>query len=86
MEFEDLRNEFHAFKWQMSNVCQKYNTNFQKVEASESLAYRGFVAHEAAISLINERCMLSVQIKAKWGSFLCGCEKYTQLKVGNEML
>ena len=34
-EFEDLRNKFHAFKKQMANICQKFDTNFREVEASE---------------------------------------------------
>ena len=55
-ELQDLWNKFHAFKRQMLNVCRKYDTNFQKVEASESLAYCSFVAHEAVISLINQCC------------------------------
>ena len=40
----------------MIGVCWKYNSNFRKVEASDSLNRRDFVAHEAAIQLINERC------------------------------
>ena len=56
LEFEDLQNEFYTFKRQMANVCQKYNINFHEVEASERIAHRGFIAHEAAISLINKCC------------------------------
>ena len=56
LEFENLWNKFHTFKRQMVNVCRKYNTNFHKIEASEWVTHQGFIAHEAAISLINECC------------------------------
>ena len=34
-KLEDLQNEVAAFKKQMANICQKYDKNFQEVEASE---------------------------------------------------
>ena len=55
-EFEDLHNEFQAFKKQVLTVFQKYDSNFRKVEASNSLNCHDFMAHEAAINLINEHC------------------------------
>ena len=54
-EFNNLRNKFHGFKRQMANICRKYDTNFQEIEASERIAHCGFVEHEAVISLINHR-------------------------------
>ena len=55
-EFKDLWNEFCSFKKQMVNVFQKYDSNFHEVEALERVTHRGFIAHEAVISLINKRC------------------------------
>ena len=55
-KFEDLQNEFDVFKKQMANVCWKYDKNFREVEASERITHRGWIAHEATIDLINERC------------------------------
>ena len=55
-QLEDLQNKFGAFKQQMANICQKYDKNFREVEASEQITHRGWIAHEAAIDLINQRC------------------------------
>lgn len=55
-EFEDLWNEFQAFKKQMTGVCQKYDTNFRKVETMDTLNHCDLVAHETAIHLINKCC------------------------------
>ena len=65
-EFKDLRNKFRAFKKQMATVCQKYDTNFWEIEASEQVAHHGFIAHEAAIALINEcySCVRDVETES----------------------
>ena len=55
-ELEDLQNEFNGFKKQMANICWKYDKNFQEVEASERITHHGWIAHEAAIDLINKWC------------------------------
>ena len=55
-QLEDLQNKFGVFKKQMVNICWKYDKNFQEVEASEQITHRGWIAHEAAIDLINEQC------------------------------
>ena len=56
LEFEDLWNEFQNFNRQMANVCRKYDTNFCEVEAVEQVTHHGFIAHEAAIALIDQQC------------------------------
>ena len=53
-QLEDLQNEFSVFKKQMANICRKYDTNFREVEASEQITHCGWIAHKAAIDLINE--------------------------------
>ena len=64
-EFKDLWNEFHSFKRQMANVCQKYDTNFWETEAAERVVHHGFIAHEAAISLINEHCLCGKDVETE---------------------
>ena len=54
-ELEDLQNEFDVLKKQMANTFQKYNKNFQEVEASERITHHGWIAYEAAIDLINKQ-------------------------------
>ena len=56
LEFQDLHNKFKALKKGVSQVFRKYNSNFWKVEASDSLNCQDFVAHKAAINLINKWC------------------------------
>ena len=53
-KLENLWNEFNIFKKQMANICWKYDKNFREVEASERITHCGWIAHEAAIDLINK--------------------------------
>ena len=52
---DDLWNEVAGFKQQITNVFQKYDKNFREIAVSKGHSHRGWIAHEAAISLINER-------------------------------
>ena len=56
LELEDLQNELAGFKKQVTNVFQKYDKNFQEITVSEGHSHWGWIAHEAAIALINEQC------------------------------
>ena len=62
-ELEDLQNEVKGFKKQISNVFRKYDKNFWEIAVSEGHSHQGWVAHKAAISLINERCTCGKEAK-----------------------
>ena len=53
-ELEDLQNEFAGFKKQVTGVFRKYDKNFQETATSSGWLHRGWISHEAAITLINE--------------------------------
>ena len=55
-EVEDLKNELAGFKKTMAGVCRKFDDNFRKSGASARHLHEGWIAHEAAIERINERC------------------------------
>ena len=55
-EFEDLKNELGGFKKQMAGICRKYDKNFRETIAMHQTLHQGWISHEVAIALINQRC------------------------------
>ena len=53
---EELKNELAGFKKTMAGVCRKYDENFRRHGVSARHLHEGWIAHEAAIEKINERC------------------------------
>ena len=53
---EDLKNELAGFKQIMAGVTRQFNENFRQSSVSVRQLHEGWIAHEAAIERINERC------------------------------
>ena len=85
-ELEDLQNEFKVFKKQMANVCRKYDKNFREVEASERITHHRWIAHKAAIDLINERCTCGKDLEEEEDFQSLGSMVSSPLPIGTPVL